>query len=71
MAECLIGPGSVYVDETGRSEAQRQNGRLYESLKIRSDLGAAIVVRPDGIMAMVSGLTAGNVDRIVEYFDAL
>ncbi|KZT64260.1 hypothetical protein DAEQUDRAFT_44973 [Daedalea quercina L-15889] len=62
---------NLYVDETGRSQEQRQNGRLYESLKVRTDEGAAIVVRPDGIMAMVTGMRAGNVDKIVKYFDTL
>ncbi|KZT67059.1 FAD/NAD(P)-binding domain-containing protein [Daedalea quercina L-15889] len=44
---------NVYVDKAGQDQA-RQNGRLYESLKIRPGEGAAIIVRPDGITAMVA-----------------
>ncbi|KZT67061.1 hypothetical protein DAEQUDRAFT_729460 [Daedalea quercina L-15889] len=61
---------NVYADEDGRGQAQ-QNGRLYESLNVRPDRGAAIVVRPDGITAMVTGVRAEYVDGIVKYLDAL
>ncbi|KZT64257.1 hypothetical protein DAEQUDRAFT_773773 [Daedalea quercina L-15889] len=63
----LTVPGRLYVDECGRDEGQR-NGGLYESLKIRPDGGAAILVRPDGIVAMATGVHTGDADRIAKYF---
>ncbi|EPS94269.1 FAD/NAD-binding domain-containing protein [Fomitopsis schrenkii] len=58
---------NVYADESGRLEA-RQTGKLYQRLGIRPEEGAAVLVRPDAIMAMVTTIDAENADRIQSYF---
>ncbi|KZT06658.1 uncharacterized protein LAESUDRAFT_147053 [Laetiporus sulphureus 93-53] len=61
----------IYLDDRLISTTPEHQGRLHESLGIRRDFAAAVLVRPDGYTAMILPMDRDGVRRIRNYVRSL